>query len=144
MVFSMGADYHRCYEPCLFGWKRGEKHFTNKRIADYKDVFMIDRVDFADLPDVWYQNRDKTADYVHPTQKPVRLSERALRKNSVAGDIVLDAFGGSGSTLIGCEQMDRRCFAMELDPKFCDVIVKRYAAFKGESEYKFYESRLVR
>ena len=132
MVFSMGADYHRCYEPCLFGWKAGQRHFTNKKIANYKDVFMLDPVDFADLPDVWYQNRDKTSEYVHPTQKPVRLAERAIRKNSVPGDIVLDAFGGSGSTLMACEQMDRRCFMMELDPKYCDVIVDRWERFTGK------------
>lgn len=132
MVFSMGADYHRLYEPCLFGWKRGGEHFSNKKLATYKDVFMLDPVDFARLPDVWYENRDKTSDYIHPTQKPIRLAERALRKNSQPGDVVLDAFGGSGSTMMACEQMDRTCMLIELDPKYCDVIVKRWEEFTGK------------
>lgn len=110
----------------------GGGHYSNKKLATYKDVFMLDPVDFADLPDVWYQNRDKTSEYVHPTQKPIRLAERAIRKNSQPGDIVLDAFGGSGSTLMACEQMDRRCFMLELDPKYCDVIVDRWEKFTGK------------
>lgn len=132
MIFSMGQDYHRCYEPCMFGWKKGRSHFRNKKITNFKDLWLLDEQSFAELPDVWYQNRDKAADYVHPTQKPVRLAERAIRKNSEAGNIVLDAFGGSGSTLMACEQLGRRCFAIELDPKFCDAIVERWETFTGK------------
>lgn len=141
MIFSMGQDYHRCYEPCMFGWKDGKTRFTNKSIRNYRDCFMIDPVEFSDLPDVWYQNRDKTSEYVHPTQKPVRLAERALRKNSQTGDIVLDAFGGSGSTLMACEQMGRRCFTIEMDPKYCDAICLRYARFKGIDEKEVFNYR---
>lgn len=132
MIFSIGKDYHRCYEPCMFGWKKGHAHFRNKKITNFRDVWMMDETDFGEMPDVWYQNRDKAGDYIHPTQKPVRLAERAIRKNSAPGDIVLDVFGGSGSTIMACEQMDRRCFAMELDPKFCDAIVERWEAFTGK------------
>lgn len=131
MVFSRGQDYHRCYEPCMVGWKVGYSHFRNKKISTFKDIWMLDESDFSQMPDVWYQNRDKTSEYVHPNQKPVRLAERAIKKNSEPGDIVLDAFGGSGSTLMACEQMDRACYSIELDPKFCDVIVDRWEKFTG-------------
>ena len=63
---------------------------------------------------------------MHRSQKPIRLAERAIKKNSKTGDIVIDFFGGSGSTMMGCEQLSRKCYMMELDPKYCDVIVKRY------------------
>ena len=73
---------------------------------------------------------------VHPTQKPVRLAERALRKNSNAGDLVVDCFLGSGSTLIACEQMGRKCYGMELDPKYVDVEVKRWEALTKQKAEK--------
>lgn len=136
MTFSRGVDYHRQYEPCLFGWKKKETHFRNKGIQTYKDVFNLDYQDFNELFDVWYEKRDNVADYVHPTQKPVRLAERALKKSSRNEDIVIDAFGGSGSTLICCQQMDRKGYIMELDPKYCDVIVKRWEQFTGERATK--------
>jgi site-specific DNA-methyltransferase (adenine-specific) len=132
MVFSPGSDFHRLHEPCMFGWKKGKKHFSNRKLASYKDVFSLEREAFDEMPDIWYERRDKTADYVHPTQKPVRLAERALKKSSVTGDVVLEAFGGSGSTLIACEQMGRPCYVMELDPKFCDVIVDRWEKWTGK------------
>jgi DNA modification methylase len=131
-ILSRGQDYHRCYEPCMMGWKKGKSHYTNKRIKNYRDVFSLDVRGFEEQLDVWYQRRDNTAKYLHPTQKPVRLAERAIKKNSRQNDIVLDAFGGSGSTLIACEQMERICYLMELDPKYCDVIVKRYEIFTGK------------
>jgi DNA modification methylase len=83
---------------------------------------------------LWYEKRDVTNQYLHPTQKPVRLAERALRRNSQVNDLVVDLFGGSGSTMIACEQLDRKCNLIELDPKFCDVIVKRYMKFKEVSK----------
>jgi len=129
MVFSRGQDYHRQYEPCMFGWKQKKTHYTNKKIRDFKDVFNLDFTDYQEMLDTWFENRDVTSKYVHPTQKPVRLAERGLKKNSQIGDIVADVFGGSGSTLIACEQMKRKARVMELDPKYCDVIVKRYCSF---------------
>ncbi|KKU88279.1 MAG: methylase protein, partial [Microgenomates group bacterium GW2011_GWF2_47_9] len=133
MIFSQGQDYHRQYEPCMFGWKKGKKHSTNKKIANLKDVFTLEYEDFREaidsFCDVWYQKRDITTNYVHPTQKPVKLAERALKKNSNPGDVVIDAFLGSGSTLIGCQQLNRKCYGMELDPKFVDVIIKRWESF---------------
>ncbi|MBU2025405.1 MAG: DNA modification methylase [Patescibacteria group bacterium] len=129
MVFSRGQDFHRMYEPCFHGWKKGKKHYTNKQITNLRDLWNLDFDDFQEMFDVWYEKRDALQDYEHPTQKPVRLAERALKKNSEVNDIVLDVFGGSGSTLIACEQLKRRCCAMELDPKYCDVIVKRFEKF---------------
>lgn len=82
--------------------------------------------------DVWSMSRAAGADYVHPTQKPVELVERALGNSSKAGDIVVDCFGGSGSTLIACEKTNRQARLMELDPRYCDVIVKRWQEFTGK------------
>ena len=82
--------------------------------------------------DVWYMSRGNTGAYVHPTQKPVELIERALGNSSKAGDLVIDCFGGSGSTLIACEKNGRYARIMELDPKYCDVIVRRWQAFTGK------------
>ena len=82
--------------------------------------------------DVWYMSRGATGNYVHPTQKPVELIERALNNSSKKGDTVIDVFGGSGSTLIACEKTGRRSRLMELDPKYCDVIIKRWQEFTGK------------
>jgi len=82
--------------------------------------------------DVWYMSRGATGEYVHPTQKPVELVERAIKNSSKAGDMVLDVFAGSGSTVIAGEKTGRHVRAMELDPKYCDVIVKRWQDFTGK------------
>jgi DNA modification methylase len=132
MVFSIGQDYHRMYEPCMLGWKRKKKHYSNKKISNLKDIFNLDFNDFNEMLDVWYEKRDLMINYVHPTQKPIRLAERALAKNSQGNDIVMDVFGGSGSTLIACEQTQRKCHALELDPKYCDVIIKRWEQWTGQ------------
>jgi len=76
--------------------------------------------------DVWQMTRGATVEYVHPTQKPVELIERALANSSKSGDNIADPFGGSGSTLIACEKLNRKCYMMELDPAYCDVIIERY------------------
>lgn len=80
---------------------------------------------------VWTIKKDSSSSYVHPTQKPVKLSEFAIRNTTERGDIVLDLFGGSGSTLIACEQMERKCRMMEYDPAYCDVIVDRWEKLTG-------------
>ena len=131
-VFSRGQDYHRMYEPCMVGWKKGKKHFRNRELSNLADLWHLDYSDFTDQFDLWYEKRDVTSQYVHPTQKPVRLPERAIKKNSHVNDSIVDLFGGSGSTMIACEQLQRKCYSMELDPKFCDVIVKRYMKFKNQ------------
>ena len=81
--------------------------------------------------DVWYNSRGATGAYVHPTQKPVELVEKAISNSSKGQDIVIDVFGGSGSTLIACEKTSRDCRMMELDPKYCDVIILRWQEFTG-------------
>ena len=82
--------------------------------------------------DVWYMSRGATGAYVHPTQKPVELIEKAILNSSKAGDVVLDVFGGSGSTLIACEKTGRNARLVELDPLYVDVIIKRWQAFTGQ------------
>ena len=83
--------------------------------------------------DVWHMSRGATGEYVHPTQKPVELVERALNNSSKRGDIVIDCFGGSGSTLIACEKNGRHACLMELDPKYVDVIIKRWQDYTGQN-----------
>ena len=83
--------------------------------------------------DIWAMSRGATGEYVHPTQKPVELLERALNNSSKAGDVVIDSFGGSGSTLIACEKTGREARLMELDPKYCDVIIKRWEDYTGKT-----------
>jgi len=81
---------------------------------------------------VWKLNKDMPTDYIHPTQKPVSLSALAIGETTKENDIVLDFFGGSGSTLIACEQLNRKCRMMELDAHYCDVIIARWEKFTGK------------
>jgi len=81
--------------------------------------------------DVWELSRGDTSKYVHPTQKPVQLIEKAIKNSSKSGDVIIDCFGGSGSTLIACEKTNRKCNMMELDPKYLDRIVKRWEDYTG-------------
>jgi DNA modification methylase len=114
--FTLGrADYQRQYEPILYGWKQSNDHY-----------WCGDR----NQGDVWYYNKPNKSD-LHPTMKPVELCKRAVLNSSKTDDIVLDCFGGSGSTLIACEQTQRRCRMIELDPKYVDVIVKRWQNLTG-------------
>ena len=88
------------------------------------------------LIQMWVVKRDTTTEYEHPTQKPITLNEKPMKRCTAAGSIVLDLFGGSGSTLIAAEQLKRRAFLMEIDPVFCDVIIKRYERFTGDHAVK--------
>ena len=85
-----------------------------------------------DQGDVWFLDKPARND-LHPTMKPVALVERAIRNSSKSGDIVLDSFGGSGSTLIACEKTARHARLLELDPRYCDVIVRRWQDWTGET-----------
>jgi DNA modification methylase len=112
---SMGfQDYRSRHEPCLYGWKGTRK----ERVTDRTQTT------------VWESGRDSS--YEHPTQKPVFLAANAIANHNPG--VLLDLFLGSGSTLIACEQTDRTCYGMELDPKYVDVIRKRYAKFIGKEE----------
>jgi DNA modification methylase len=115
--FSEGA-VSMDHEPCLFGWKKSGKH---QWYSDRKQTT------------VWeFEKSKKNTD--HPTMKPIPLLSYPIANSSMSNTIVLDPFGGSGSTLIACEQMDRSCYTIELDEKYCDVIVRRYIEFRGSSE----------
>lgn len=121
-TFTLGrADYQRQYEPILYGWRADKKHY-----------WCGDR----DQSDVWEYNKPVKND-LHPTMKPVELVERAILNSSKPGDIVLDGFGGSGSTLIAAEKTGRKARLMELDPKFCDVIIKRWEEYTGNKAQLF-------
>lgn len=132
LIFSPGQLYHRIYEPCMVLWKQGKTHYQNRTFSNFTELWTVGAKTFAENLDVIYQKRDNTNAYIHPTQKPVQLAERAIKRSSEKGDIVLDAFGGSGSTLIACDQMDRKCRMIELDPKYVDAIVTRYTQYKGD------------
>lgn len=116
-TFTLGrADYQRQYEPMLYGWRDGnDRYWCGAR----------------DQGDVWFVKKPVKND-LHPTMKPVELVERAVRNSSKTRDIVLDPFGGSGTTLIACEKSGRRARLMELDPKYADVIVRRWEDFTGK------------
>jgi DNA modification methylase len=116
-TFTLGrSDYQRQYEPILYGWPQGhDRYWCGAR--DQGDVWFVDKPARNDL---------------HPTMKPVALVERAVRNSSKSRDIVLDPFGGSGSTLIACEKTRRQARLLELDPKYCDVIVGRWQDWTGE------------
>lgn len=119
-TFSMNRlDYDYKHEPILYGWNKKHEFYGNGKFN--KSVWEIDKPKKSNL---------------HPTMKPIELIVNAIQNSSKEDDIVLDVFGGSGSTLIACEQTNRRCFMMELDPKYVDVIIQRWTKFTG-NEYKF-------
>ncbi len=120
-TFTIGrADYQRQYEPILYGWPEGQnRHWCGDR----------------DQGDVWNIKKPQKND-LHPTMKPVELVERAIRNSSRPGDIVLDPFGGSGTTLIAAEKSGRIAWLIELDPKYVDVIVRRWQDWTGQEAYR--------
>jgi len=108
------AKYQRMYEPCFYGWFE-------------KSGFQADRKQ----TEVWEIDRPRDSK-LHPTMKPIALCEKGIQNSSNIGQGVLDLFGGSGSTLIACEQTNRNCYMMELDEKYCDVIIKRWETLTGK------------
>lgn len=111
-------DYQWKHEPCLYGWKDGASHAW---YGDRKQTTVID-----------WDRPTKSED--HPTMKPVGLFGYQIKNSSKSGDIVLDLFGGSGTTIIACEQLGRKGYSMELDPRYCDVIRKRWWKFTQGTE----------
>jgi DNA modification methylase len=115
--FTLGrGKYQNKYEPCWFGWNKSGSSFIDDR----------------KLTNVWEFDRPKSSK-LHPTMKPVELVENAIGHASNVGGKVLDLFGGSGTTLIACEKTGRDCRMMELDAKYCDVIIKRWQEFTGQT-----------
>lgn len=138
-----GSKYQSMYEPCLMGCKgKSIKKWNGKR----KQRSVIESVDLMDETelrsavlellhqqetDIIRENKPLKND-LHPTMKPIKLLAKLISNSSDRGDVVLDLFGGSGSTLIACEQLGRICYTSELDPRFVDVIIKRYEDFTGK------------
>ena len=109
-------DYHWQHEPCLYGWKEGAAHY-----------FIDDRTQTTVM------QYDKPAKSIeHPTMKPIELIAKQIQNSSRTNEVVLDPFGGSGTTLIACEYLKRKCLTMELDQRYCDVIVKRWEELTGQ------------
>jgi len=116
--FAIGfGDYNQQTEFCLYGWL--EDNGAHRWYGP------------ANESTLWQIHRDPTKEYQHPTQKPLELAARAMRNSSLRGQIVLDTFLGSGTTLIAAERLSRRCFGIEIDAHYCDVIVRRWIAFVG-------------
>jgi DNA modification methylase len=118
--FTLGrSNYQRMYEPILFGWKEGEKHFW---------------CGARNEGDVWFIPKPRV-NRLHPTMKPVSLIERAIRNSSRRGDLILDSCGGSGSTLIACEKTKRRAAVIEIEPKYVDVMIRRWEAYTHQQAH---------
>lgn len=113
-------DYQWKHEPCLYGWKAGASHNWYAGRAE-TTTLEFDRPNRNDL---------------HPTMKPIALFAYQIQNSTKEGDCVLDSFGGSGTTLIACEQLNRKAFLMELDPHYCDVIIARWEKFTGRKAEK--------
>lgn len=109
-------DYHWMHEPCLYGWKDGAAHLWS---TDRKQTTILE-----------FDRPSRNAE--HPTMKPVELFSYQMQNNTKGDDLVLDSFAGSGTTAIACEKFNRRARLMELDPKYCDVIIKRWQDFTGK------------
>lgn len=126
-TFTLGrADYQRQYEPILYGWPEGsQRHWCGDR----------------DQGDVWNIKKPQKND-LHPTMKPVELVERAIRNSSRPGNVVLDPFGGSGTTLIAAEKSGRLARLIELDPKYVDVIVRRWQEWTGKQATRYSDGAL--
>lgn len=154
--FVMGRqDYQWQHEPILYGWKPGAAHYftddrSNSTVIDElkkADIGKLKKIELVSLLTRLQQESETLTTVIrenkpkknpdHPTMKPIRLCARCIQNSSRRGENVIDLFGGSGSTLIACEQIDRVAYLMELDPKFCDVIVRRYIKTFGYSENVF-------
>ena len=120
-AFALGwTDYKQQTEFCLYAWK--EKGGAHKWYGPQNETTL------------WRVNRDSKINYIHPTQKPIAVATRGIRNSSKRGDIVLDLFLGSGTTLIAAGTLQRRCYGIEMDPRFCDAIVRRYVQRFGRDK----------
>jgi DNA modification methylase len=111
-------DYHTQYEPIWYGWNADAARLAVVEDRKQSDLWEVDRPSKSEL---------------HPTMKPIELVQKSVVNSSKPGNIVLDSFGGSGSTLIACEQTNRKCRMVELDPQYCDVIIARWEKFTGKT-----------
>lgn len=145
-AFVLGRqDYHWQHEPILYGWKPGAGHdWYGRRIRSTvleseNDIRAMKKQDLVDLlleiaeASTIIREPRPRRNAEHPTMKPVPLVARLVANSTKRGDLVLDPFGGSGSTLIACEQMDRRCYTVEYDPRYADVILDRWEKLTGQT-----------
>lgn len=141
------SDYQWKHEPCLYGWKEGKHYFTDDRkqatvIEDPKPEFKkMKKAELLDLLEHFYSDKISTTviderkplqNDKHPTMKPIKLLARLIKNSTKQNWLVLDSFGGSGSTLIACEQLNRKCYTCELDPRYVDVIIDRWENMTGK------------
>ena len=146
-TFVLGRqDYQWKHEPCLYGWKAGTHYFTDDRTQDTVIDMQTDPKKMTKeqllkiVEEMLGENTPQTVMYedkplrnlMHPTMKPVTLMAKMIRNSTRRGAVVLDLFAGSGSTMIACEQLDRKCFMMEIDPRYADAIIDRWETFTGE------------
>ena len=145
-------DYQWKHEPCLYGWKDGAAHyFVDDRnlLTVLEEESELKKMSKAELINYILEIQEQTATTVinevkpsrnglHPTMKPLRLIERLVRNSSKKGENVLDLFNGSGSTLMVCEQLGRRYFGMELDPRYVDATIERWEEFTGKKAVKIF------
>lgn len=143
-TFSMGRlDYEYRHEPIFYTWGNKHNFYGGYNTSVIDDTENIDKMSKAELKETLRAIRDKEDSSViyvdkplkcnlHPTMKPVKLVARLMYNNSKPGEPVADIFGGSGTTMIAAEQLNRRCYMMELDPHYCDVIIARWEQFTGQ------------
>lgn len=144
------SDYHWAYEPCFYGCHEGKNckwcgdrsqqtfwAFNRKELTDMKKDELLSLLkNLQDGRTCWRIKRDSAMEYIHPTQKPIALPAKAIKNSSQPGDVVLDLFGGSGSTMIACEQLKRQARLMELDPKYVHVEICRWVKYTGKDVYR--------
>lgn len=152
-IFSFGRqDYQWRHEPCIYGWKDGAAHyFTDDRTKStvwekLTDIDALTETQAKDILRKFYSERETPTTTIHenkpvkselhPTMKPVALIEKSIENSSKENEVVLDLFGGSGTTLIACENKHRRCFMMEYDQHYADVIIKRWEDLTGKKAEK--------
>lgn len=157
-AFTLGRqDYQWKHEPCMYGWKDGAAHyfiddrsqstiFEDEKALDFKSmkkpelIELLEKV-YSDKISTTIINENKpTINDLHPTMKPLKLISRLVKNSSKQGENVLDLFGGSGSTIMTCEQLGRKCFTMEYDPKYVDAIINRWEEFTGRKAKLLSES----
>ena len=149
--FTLGRqDYQWIHEPILYGWKEGAGHYfiddrslptvneelrlNLRKMSKVELVELVEKI--LDLPSTVIKDNKPSKSPDHPTMKPITLCAKLIYNSSHEGDTVYEPFGGSGSTLIAAEQLNRKCCAIELEPKYCDVIVRRYKELCPEAEIK--------
>ena len=151
-IFNLGRqDYQWKHEPCLYGWKEGASHYfidqynhptvledkvNFETLKKYEAIEMLKNIYNDGLSTTIIHEDKPTINDLHPTMKPLKLLARLVNNSSRKREIVLDLFGGSGSTLITCEQLNRKCYMIELDPKYVDVIIERWERLTGQKAVK--------